>query len=357
LFAVGLALGLASCDVYDESLVTGGAGGPLRHAPPRPTTPDGPDVEPLTVALRDPVINQGDLWREIGLDLDGFATASMDSETECLPGRSNTVPIDGEEGIDNIFGAAFVKVVTGFIPELQAEAVAAQHAGNGTLIIRMSKWNGTPNDPLVQVIISQAVDGTPADPSLVEWNDDFELVMKADGSPAPPPEWEGNDHWWVRDDTFVGGDETQPRISDDAAYVADNKVVLRLPDGVDIFFFIADKVVKVNLTGAMSVGTMNADHSELTDTIVAGRWGKNDLLDTADYINICEGPIKTTLTNTIDFISDVRSQVGTGNTGARCDAISLGMRFGKGVLGSWEGLVPAPPVRNPCEGVGADGGV
>ena len=96
-------LGLLGCNVFDPSLVEGEVdlGEPtdlstpevdmrsldgLRKVPSRPSGEDGGSIEPVLFALRDVMLNQdGDRWREIGLDLDDLDTQLPDVEVECVP--------------------------------------------------------------------------------------------------------------------------------------------------------------------------------------------------------------------------------------------------------------------------------
>ena len=62
--------------VVDVGTDTGPTG--LRKPPARPDIEDGPDTDPLTIALRDVTLNQSGLrWRDIGLDLDDLDTQTV----------------------------------------------------------------------------------------------------------------------------------------------------------------------------------------------------------------------------------------------------------------------------------------
>lgn len=369
--AVALASSLAAlcgCDVYDASLLDEGAdaGRPpgcadRRTLPPRPTGPDGPDVGEITFALRDVVLQQdGDLWRTLGHDLDGLCTETADGPVECVPPRPGAEPeVDGEGGIDNAFGHRLYPVVQLVLPTLQEDARAAQQAGKGALLVRVRGWNGEDDDPQMDAIVSQTTfgtpggaDGSPPDDVVV---DGFEL-RRRDGTPAPPPAWEGNDHWWVREDTFLRGDPEQPRVRDDRAYMTDRTAVIRLPDRVDIIFFAGEQSVVVRLTDAHSIGRLTEDATALEDVLVTGRWSIVDLIDTAERVGVCEGSAERRIVTTqLETIADVRSTPGTGGEGVSCDAISLGVSF-RGVRGHLAGIAAAAPPPNACEAMMGDAG-
>lgn len=354
---------LGGCDVFDPSLLDGADLGEaqdgeapgvdmrsadgLRKVPPRPDVADGPNVDPVLFALRDVQLNQdGERWREIGLDLDGIDTQLPDVQVECVPPDDSAEPaLDGEEGIDNVFGAELFPVVSLAITDLQARARENHVAGLGTILLRASEWNGTANDPRLTIELTQAAAGTSADPASVEF-EGFDLVGSGDRAPAPPPAWDGNDHFFARDDTYFGGD---PLVRDDNAYVADGVVVMRLPDRVDILFFVgADAGITVRLTDAYAFATLDGDQQNLTTATVAGRWRVIDLIESGDNIGVCVGSAERTIVeNQLDKIADVRSTPGTGGPGVACDAISLGVSF-TGIRANFADLGPSRPLPNPC---------
>lgn len=331
-------------DAPDPDVPTG-----LRKPPARPSMPDSADTDPMTIALRDVVLNQSGLrWREIGLDLDDLDTQSPADSVECVPPNMDAeVELDGVQGIDNAFGDKLYPIVALALPTLEADARSNQEAGLGAILLQMQGWNGTANDPRVDIFLTQSAAGTTTDPGSVTF-DGFDPMVG--GSAAPPPAWEGNDHWFGRDDTFFMGDVSQPIIRDDNAYIADGTIVMRLPDRIDILFFVGtDMGVRVRLTDAFAFGQFNEDFTRLEPATVAGRWSIIDLLDTGENINICVGSVqRMIIENQLDTIADVRSNAGSGGPGVLCDAISLGVSF-VGVRANWGGLGPSRPLPNPCE--------
>jgi hypothetical protein len=229
-------------------------------------------------------------------------------------------------------------------------------------ILRIRNWNGTPDDPQIQVAIMQSVFGTSAEapgggPPAVTITSPTEFTL-ADGSPVPLPAWDGEDYLWMREDAFLGGDPDQPFIVDDAAYVVGGQIVARLPDQVDIVFPTDDVGVLVRLTEAVATGILSADGSEIYPVIVAGRWRVVDLLSTAENIGICRSDSRYELLATqLDRIADVRSMPPRpGDPPSPCDAISIGVRF----RGTRAHLVtpptPGTPLADLCSMV-PDGGV
>ncbi len=323
----------------------------LRKVPPRPPMEaEGPDEAPVLVALRDVALNQdADRWRDIGLDLDDLLTEPPVPEAECEPPSETAEPeLDGNDGIDNAFGSRLFPIVRLALADLEALSRTNQAAGIGAILLRISDWNGTRNDPRVSVWLSQSAAGTSAEPSAVRF-EGMELVDATDGTAAPLPAWDGGDHWFPRDDTFFMGDVSRPRVVDDNAYVSDGTVVMRLPDRVDILFFAGTEAgVRVRLTDAYAFGTFDDDFSEIAVATVAGRWAVLDLLDTGDNIGICVGtPQRNIVEAQLDTIADVRSTPGTGGLGVTCDAISLGVTF-RGLRANLAEVGPSRPLPNPC---------
>ncbi|MBX3251177.1 MAG: hypothetical protein KF901_28630 [Myxococcales bacterium] len=364
-----VAIGAVGCRVFDPSLVepldASGVDAPtqdapsadrpnmsgLRKVPPRPTSNDGPDIEATTYVLRDVVLNQdADRWRDIGLDLDDLFTRPPVPEVECMPPNESADPeLDGNEGVDNAFGNRLFPIVRLARPDIERNSRINQAAGLGAILLHVTRWNGERNDPRVTVVLSQSAAGTSADPASVRF-EGTDLVNVSDGAPAPPPAWDGTDHWWARDDTFFMRMEARPLIRDDNAYVSNGTVVMRLPDRVEILFFEGrTHGVRVRLTDAYAFGVLSDDLSEMHPATVAGRWSIIDLLDTGDNIGLCSGTSERRLVETqLDTIADVRSVPGTGGVGVTCDAISLGVQF-SGKRARWAGLGPSLPLPNPCE--------
>lgn len=359
-----LALACAGCQFYDPALLdaavdAGGIdGGPcaLRRPPARPTGADAPDQEELVFSLKEVVLDQGgEAWRDIGYDVDGLCSVPPEPVVECVPPSRTADPeVDGNNGIDNVFGHLLFPLVEVTVPDLEVTARAAQEEGIGNPVLRLRGWNGADDDPHVEVVISQAVfgtpgDGTPAPPAVTVGPDGPRLP---DGGTPPPPAWMGDDWFWVRDDTFFMGDEAQPLVRDDNAYVAGRVLVITLPDRIDVIFTAETEGLLVRLTDARASGRISADGTMLEDVTVAGRWSVLDLLMTASAIGVCPGSAEhRILVSQLERIADVRSTPGTGGAGVACDAVSLGVEF-TGYRAHWAGLAPAPPLPNLCPDAG-----
>jgi hypothetical protein len=363
-------LGASGCIVYDPKLVEGGmdagvvedAGqfdaGPVtsRQPPARPSTPDdGMDVGEVAFGLRMVLLDQGDDWREIGYDLDNRTTLAPAYDTECIPPGTPRPPADGNDGIDNVFGASLYPLVELTVPGLEMTAREAQETGFGLPVIRVTGWNGTPNDSRIRTVITTAVFTTSAQGAGPDTPPMVEVLGPRDvriaGEPAPGPAWDQQDWSWVRSDSYVGGDLTRPIISDDNGYVRDGVMVTRLPAGVDILFPAMDAGVLVRLTDAIATGVLDED-GNLSTVTVAGRWSIVDLLNTSENVGICRGTAQyNILEGQLNRVADLRRQpLEPGDpTDLPCDALSLGVTF-VGTRFRIAGLTEGAPLLNQCEG-------
>lgn len=372
--ATAVLLGLcAGCSVYDPALIDRDSGPPdagLRDAgaprdagpcnsrvpPPRPTIADGPDGPETTFALKDVVLDQGgDQWRDIGYNLDGLCSSPPDPIVECRPPRVTASPeVDGMDGIDNGFGHNFYPLIAVTLPTLEADARAAQEAGIGALVLRVRAWNGTGDDPRVDITVTQSVFGMPGTPDAgVPGGGDGGLPTVPDGG-LPPPAWMGDDYFWGRDDTFLDGNPERPRVRDDNAYVVDRVAVFRIPDRTEVLFTASEQGVLVRLTGGIATGRLSDDGQRIENVTIAGRWAITDMLETAERVGVCRGTAQYNIvSNLLDNTADVRSTPGTGGDGVPCDAISVGVTF-TGYRAHLAGIATAPALPNPCA---LDGGV
>ncbi|MFO0685487.1 MAG: hypothetical protein U0234_25735 [Sandaracinus sp.] len=342
---------LAGCVVYDPALVSGGSCG--RHPPTRPTGENTSQDGDVVFGLRDVVLQQTAAQaRMLGYDVDGLCTDSTNRATECTPGMGAPVAIDGDQGVDNQFGASLYPLVEAAVPGLEGRARAAQMAGNGLPVLRIRGWNRMPNDPVVDVVITAAVFSaagtgqTSAPEVTIHSPTDYTL---ANGDPVPAPAWDGQDWVWVRDDSFLSGDLEMPLVRDEQAYVTNGTVVAHLPERVDIVFPTDTTGVLVRLTDAVATGQISEDGTMLTNVIVAGRWSTTDLLSTAENVGLCRGTAQyQILQSQLGRLADVRSTPpAAGDPMLDCDALSIGVGF-TGFAMRVAGVTTGLTIENQC---------
>lgn len=352
----------AGCSVYDPALVPNDAGGmdagdaattcpPLATPPARPSQEDDGDNE-VVFALRNITLNQdGERWKTIGYDLDGLCSGTPDGPIECDPiSSSATSTQDGEHGVDNAFGRTITPLLLVAYPTLEDEARMYESYGLGAIILRIRDWNGDAEDSHVHATLSQSVYGTPAlsdggtpMPELPDGGPSYE-----DGGEPPFPQWNGDDYWWLREDSFYDGDPERPVIVDSNAYVSGRTLVMRIPDGREINFAGDTRGINFRLSDARLTADISTDGATVPRAVLVGRWAYDDVLSAVQHAGVCPGnPLYTTLSNLLRTAVDVRAVPGSGGPGVECDAVSVGIAF-DGVSAHLGGVAPAYPLPEPC---------
>ncbi len=338
----------------------GGATCDLRKAPPRPDIPDDGDIS-LTFGLRDILVDQGNDWKTIGLDLDDRCSYGANPDVECQPVEGvEKSELDGEDGLDNSFGHNLYPLLKAGDPEFENEINDAINNGVTTPVIHIEGFNGNANDPSVKVWFAQARyalrDGAP-DSGL-----DGAFMGGADAAPPPEgPAWDGNDRFFLQDNNFGGGNIDLPLIGNDNAYVAEGKLVFRVPDRVTMYLPVVNRWVDngripMRFTDVLIVGKLVNGGKGFKDVQLTARWSLGDALDGVEFSGICPGDgTFTLLENAARPSLDIRSIPGTGGPNAVCDAVSVGIVYQAGPI-KIGGIVPAEVRENPCNNR-TDGGV
>lgn len=376
--AAGSLLG-SGCSVFDPSLIAQDGGGTAspdagadtgtptdvdsgigqetgctegsRRPNPRPTNENTGDQE-VIFWLKDPSLRQGNDWADIGLNLDGLCSQRPVPRVECNPPDMDADPEeDGTQGIDNVFGGRILPLVESVFPELDTAARDAANEGIGVIMLRVQDWNGERNDPRVHVTISQTVDGTSGTGTDtapdVTW-ENYIAQNPTTMEELPDPAWDGEDWFWLRENSFVMGDVSRPRVEDDNAYVSDGQLVVKLPSRVEIVFANTESGLNVRLTDGIARGTISADGTRLENAQFSGRWSINDLLETASSVGLCTGdPQLAFFENRVNALADVRSTPGSGGPDSTCNAISLGVAF-EGFRGRIAGVTEGQPLPDAC---------
>jgi hypothetical protein len=393
-----LALGLFSlprCNVYTtDLLVTGEAGSSADSgAPPgdgvgwwsrplgdgcysagaptaadRPKPSSAPALPPIYLAIKSTRLGGSDkegnrvatAWQDQGFDLDGTCTHSGTCPDDggtppesCKP-VSAELPIDGNYCRDNTFGR--LSFFANSVPEIGQKYGLNDDAFNCALctgsynyLIKISDYNGTPNDDNVRIDAYPSPGVEPdryinADCSKSNWRDLY-------------PCFSADMPWTVQESAVSGpksGADLPPANTfDDKAYVRDGYLVVNLPP--DTLFWFPGKRARATayplyLKKALVTGKLGKAQNgtwALSDGIIAGSATGEDLVRGFRLIGFCETDsnyeaVKSFLLKNLDILAS-----GENRPDVPCDAVSLGVAF-TASQASPGGLVPVEPLKE-CE--------
>ena len=150
---------------------------------------------------------------------------------------------------------------------------------------------------------------------------------------------------------IVRDDAATPLVVDNNAYVANGILVATVADGTEIILVGDGLGTRVALSGMIATANIaalkleGATHVEVT---IAGRWGYNDLLRTAESVGVCpDSPLFGTLRTQVNAMTDVLLDPIPANIGTRCDAVSLGITF-QAYPANFGGVAVGQELPEPC---------
>lgn len=327
---------------------------PLR---PDSSTSSASDATEASFALRNVVLDQYDTnlshtdiaqqWRTIGFNVDGIDTNSESAPLSCqqMPdpdgGLPVVFPIDGVNGIDNAFGSVLVPNFVGAtVPNLEDAVCCFHQRGRGTIIMQLTKWNGTPNDAQVTIALMVSSDATSLDPATTPLSWDaaagkHELIRTSNSMPADAPSWAPNmDTYYISPREISGGDLTAPKHFDTNGYVRDGYVVMTMNSSQPIKLYLgASQGISIGLQDGRMLAHISADGNYLDAGTMGGRMGSTELREAslrllasgADQA-FCNSVITDIINPLINQYGDVLAN-GQVNENAPCDALSVGVRF------------------------------
>lgn len=326
-----------------------------RRPPDRTAAPDGEPTEEHWYVLRDLVLDQEESWQRIGYDLDGLCSRAPQPVVECRPPNpSAALELDGEDGVDNAFGHWFLPAVASTNPRFEQEVWTQQAMGLGAMLVRLRGWNGTPNDPEVEVTLTQSVAASAALP-------DGGAPPLPDGGMPPLPVGDSSDWWWGREDTFNSGDLERPRALDDNAFVTDGVLVAHPPPRAPFIVSGREAAVVVELTDGVFTMELSEDGVTVPRATLAGRWPVEALRSAYSYIGACSNSeLRAAVELLIGLASDLRERSDSAspsvNPTADCNAISVGLEL-SGYRARFAGLSSRLALEDLCADAGTtDGG-
>ena len=254
----------------------------------------------------------------------------MDSVT-CTPQGGATPQLDGVGGVDNSGGRELLGTLTLGNSAIEMQARAIQDAGTNVIVLRVSGWDGSDDDPRVTASIAQGV-----------------YAFPMGGMRGEPLAWDGTDTFVVSEEDYLDGDPDRPLIVDDAAYVAGRRLVMHLPQGRPIYLPWEGNPLTLRLTDAFVTADLSPDMATVSDARLVGRWSLLDLSSTLTQLGVCPG---TSTRLAIDIlvarVADIRGDPGSDGLSLDCDAVSFAIGF-RGSRGLFGGTTAAPPLVDMC---------
>jgi len=312
-------------DASDDSDVAPGCGHATYPQPPDAGTAGGMvdfAVAVHSIDFGEDNVDAGASAPPPGLDLDNLCTGGpFDEGAGCkYPWWATADHRDYAKGIDNAGAQVFKYVQSVAGPGSFGSAYYSDraHAGYWSILLRVSDYNGEPNDAQVRLAI-YTTRGLDSDP---------------DAGPTGQPKWDGSDVWSVSADSTIGGDLGAPLYADTNAYVTDNVVVATLPKS-EIKFSGGSGSISIRLTAGTIMATIGQENGQwkLTSGVIAARWTLADVFNTLSSANLngqifCNNPtqfIYGQFKQEICKYADILS--GIGGATEPCDSLSFGLGF------------------------------
>ena len=219
---------------------------PLRP-PARTLCPEEGADRTIVRALLDP-----SFARTNGYDLDGYCTMLSGVPNSCMNMDDDTPPDTTEFGTDNAFGTFLIPGFEVVDPNIEMRFSDNIRDGEGTPMIELTGWNGTPNDQNVEVVLTISV--RPENDMPPAW----------DMLPTPV---------LVPAASFYNPGTGQPIAIDREAYVTDGVMVMRIPDNQPFVFQAEGRAVEIRLSDARLTAQI-AEDGDLSGALLSGRWSQ-----------------------------------------------------------------------------------
>jgi len=354
-----------ACSVYDASLIEAGVSGLPRRPPANTSSPD--DSESVLFALNDIFINQSvEIASRIGVDLDATWTTGP-SDTTCEPrtidGQVVGQPVvDGDNGSDNAIGTHLLPTTGTALPCLEDNLALTQGRGIGTVLLWVRGWNGMVNDASVTVVLTNSVDATSEDPSLVGFspNAPVDLVYLSGDQDveAPGPAWNNQDSWYLDPVDFEVDGTGQPSLDSPRtaqldAYVSRGRLVAPLLPATAFKLIAGDGTIAsdgdmtIVVDGGYIMADISEDRTRLDRGLFTGRLTLERLTEITPKVGLCTFDAEV-MESLIGQFADIMSSPEDDGTGLECDSFSVGVTFGA-VAGQVGGLATVSrPGLQPC---------
>lgn len=294
-------------------------------------TTEGSDLEPLWFAISSMDGLPRSPGESFGFDLDGVCTGftsgptAYDGGGSCLPANA-----DDDGGIDNAAPALFRGLPFGYGSKLFDIVTKQVQNGDRTLLVYLSRYNGTPNDPFVQVqliptdrLVSTACgpDGGPSD------------AGQPDGA-TPTPEWQGCDAWSFAQGRLIltGGQPAPTGLQD--GYVKDGRLVVGTTSSTQLSLNVGGLAITVTnsfLVANLKPTTTDAGKKLFAlEGLVTGRLAPSSLFEGVARADkaFCDPVLLANLVKpTVCSARDIAEFPSQDFREAPCTAISAALKF------------------------------
>jgi hypothetical protein len=299
--------------------------------PPKPQQSAGGDEE-IVVAIRKIYLDSAgfetDFGSPLGLDLDGLCTCTGDDGDSCQPPGDSAC--DLPNGRDNSI-SGFIGTLANFLPGNNVSNFYSAGIGEGSwsLLIRISGYNGMPDDDQVTVATYVA------------------------SNLNQPPQWDGNDAWPISASSVKGNDIDDPAFVDPDGYVSNGQVVASLPRS-EMVVSGSKSQLSFIITGGgiLAPLTQGPNGWEVNGGMLLGRVKESDLFYALSTYRDSDGEGFCTTDFTYSAAKDILCKgrdIHTEVVGptAPCNANSLAAGFVASPA-KFGGVTPAPPPTPGC---------
>lgn len=278
-------------------------------------------------------------WQTYGLNIDGKTTVAASTDV-CtpVPGTSRQAQVDGQNGIDNSFGANVVPVLATLDLSFSTKGDTGITQGGATMLLSLDHWIAGPSH-------------SPSAGALLR------------AAPSSRPRWDGTDVRDVNRASLIG-DSGTAWLSFPDGYVAQGTWVGEPPSSASspldlelrLGHFASWPLTVTHVQFAMSL----APHSGSSPGVLAGVIRTEDMVSwfkaTAGAVSmsLCTGSAFASIAMQVEQMSDIMAD-GTNAPGATCNGISLGLGL-DAVPVKTGVVVDVPSLPDSCADAGADDG-
>jgi len=329
---------------HDVTPATGSDAGVVPPEPPGASAPAGGStmlaISRLYYGDTDRDGNpSADAWKQYGLDIDGKVTSTCSVDV-CKPvgGAPTSIQLDGDDGIDNSFGANALSLIQLLDGKLPAEGDQSLAEGDATMLVQL--------------------DGTGQGASYAP----FPGALLRAASTLSPPRWDGTDVRDVDTLSLAGGSLSHPLASISGGYMSQRTWVGTPSTAtayLDLHFTIdgyplppvpIEHVRMVVKVGTDPASTSSGTLAGVIRTSDAAAWTR--LWASAAGDSLCAGSAGQAFVTQVEQMSDIMAD-GSNGPGQTCDGISVGLGFDAVAVKLGEAKVvqaPPSPALVACDG-------